>query len=201
MPLSIFECCSQSQWGYTESANTCRSPSIYGWGVVTPLHEAIDLGFDDIAHILVDAGAETGPVPNEGVSALLMATFRDNTALAVYFIERGADLNARGSEGNFPLQAAAENGNLALLKVLLAAGADATQRGSRGMHALNTAAFECHVECVRELLDYGVDPNLPDVDGTTALELMYLSSRHWDSALPEMQEGRREIIRLLTRST
>jgi len=165
----------------------------------TPLAHAIEVGNMHIVRILVEAGAGIEAAIPDDCSALLLAAYRDHLPLCAYLIRQGADVNSIDLEGGFPLKAAAENGNHALLSLLLNSGADATSsHGGDGMHALNRAAMDLHPGCVRVLLEHGVDPNLPDVDDTTALELLLNPAFKWDALPPDMQERRNEIIEMLS---
>ena len=130
-----------------------------------------------------------------GDSAIQVAAFRGDIAIAKILIERGADVNLRGGEGNTPLKTAAEQGNIELARLFLDAGADPNYVGGiDGMSVLGMAADRGHPDVVRLLLDRGSNLATRDLQYDTALDCAWSANRHSPSELRE------EAIRILQES-
>lgn len=74
----------------------------------TPLMVAINNGHDEIARLLIEAGAEVNATDREGMSALMYAIYKGdkNADLIKLLLERGADPNAKNKQGQTPLELA-----------------------------------------------------------------------------------------------
>jgi ankyrin repeat protein len=129
-----------------------------GW---RPLHLAVAEGLDEIARILLDAGAD----PDAGNSAagppLLRALyFPGKEAAARLLIERGADLRATDRDGDTALHVAAESDLPGIARVLLEKGADPAARNRWGYTAIDVALSEGHQDAVEVLLSGGTRSKL-----------------------------------------
>lgn len=152
---------------------------------------AVNEGRIEAVRALLDHGANK-ETKMTGDSALQVAAFRGNIAIARLLLERGADVNLRGGEGNTPLKTAAEQGNVELAKLFLDAGADLEYAGGiDGGTALCMAADRGHPDVVRLLLDRGSDPTTRDLQYDTALDCAVSANRHSPS------EQREAAIRIL----
>ena len=65
----------------------------------TSLHAAADVGYLDIAKLLLDAGADTKRANAKGNTPLLTAALRNRTDLIKLLVEAGSDPNAQGVYG------------------------------------------------------------------------------------------------------
>jgi ankyrin repeat protein len=73
-------------------------------GGFTALHFASRDGFVEVAHVLLEYGADVNqPTGGDGTSPLLMATINGNFDLAMSFLEKGADPNMVAEDGSAPL--------------------------------------------------------------------------------------------------
>ena len=152
----------------------------------TPLLFAARLGRIENARLLLDAGADVNEKAPTGESALVVASFSDQGAVARFLLERGA--NANGADAGYTaLHAAVLRGDVELVKALSARGADLNARLTQGSperrqsywFALSgawagatpfwLAAKFAEVEIMRVLGERGADPNIPSSDATTPL--------------------------------
>jgi ankyrin len=114
-------------------------------GAKTPLLYAAREGHEDVAKLLLDAGADIEKADADGVTPLLMAVLNGRIALASMLIERGANVKVTDWYGQTPLWSAVDLRNLdvsgptrdngvdreaafALIQTLLARGADPNAR-------------------------------------------------------------------------
>lgn len=114
-------------------------------GAKTPLLYATREGHEDVAKLLLDAGATLEKADADGVTPLLMAVLNGHIALAQTLISRGANVKVSDWYGETPLWSAVDLRNLdvagptrnngvdreaafGLIKVLLEKGADPNAR-------------------------------------------------------------------------
>jgi len=107
----------------------------------TPLHTAATFGRDDLAAILLSAGADANARDKRGDRPLHLAAQEGHPAVVRLLLRRGADLEAAGSMDRTALHAAAEgfplnsetDGRLQVATLLIERGANvnAQMRGSR----------------------------------------------------------------------
>src|SRR5260370_5297509 len=123
-------------------------------------------------------------------TALLSATYANDTAIANLLLQKGVDVNAKDVTGETPLMNAASYGNLETTRMLLAKGADVNavsvaegQQMKNGLLALGvmtplllTVAYGGPEE-VKMLLDDGATVNVQDVRGMTPLMLAVATDR------------------------
>lgn len=104
----------------------------YGLACETPLHFAARFGRDDLAELLVAAGADVDAPNEHGERPLHAAAAHGRTNVVRFLLARGADVDAPGEGGRTPLHAAAYgpgessdvDARLEIVKLLVAAGAD-----------------------------------------------------------------------------
>jgi ankyrin repeat protein len=171
-----------------------------------PLMTAASYGDADVAHALIDAGADLdalaapdGGVP--GASALLHAAVFGMTDVLDALVTAGAKVRgiveaaAAGDISGWPLAdatedervralvMAADHQRLNVIDELLDAGTpiDAVDP-AWGRHPLRVAAQRGRAASVRHLLDRGADPTLADDEGHTALDLC--QGEHRDHPTP-----------------
>ena len=90
--------------------------------------------------LLLDRGAKVDAMDGEGVTPLILASYRGQTEVVKLLLERGADVNAREKRnGLSSLSHAVGRGDKELVKVLLAHGADPLLKSVDGRTALERA--------------------------------------------------------------
>ena len=141
----------------------------YGAFCDTPLHLAAQFGREDLADLLIAAGANVEALNEHDERPLHAAAAYGRAAVVKLLLARGADVNARGPAGKTPLHAAAfgvgvtsdVDARTDVARLLLAAGADvnARQPGS-GFTPLRyaTSAGNRTTAMVDLLLAHGADP-------------------------------------------
>jgi ankyrin repeat protein len=111
----------------------------YGFYCDAPLHLAARFGREDLAELLITAGADVEVRNEDDERPLHSAAFNGRPTIVKVLLAHGAYVQARASFGKTPLHAAAAgradevDGCLEAAKLLLAAGADARARASNGM--------------------------------------------------------------------
>ncbi|KAA8907990.1 ankyrin repeat-containing domain protein [Sphaerosporella brunnea] len=144
----------------------------------TALLTAVRYGWDELADLLLNAGANINarPQPFGGWTALQAAAKRGDKELVQTLLNAGAQVNdpAHTDRGRTALQAACFAGSIDVVRLLLKAGAEinAPAAESRGVTALQAVAMQGHVGIAILLLEAGADPNAPPAKfhGRTALE-------------------------------
>ncbi len=136
-----------------------------------PYGEAIKLGKNDVASILVERGGNNlygsdgnTPLISAIIKELPVATIKD-------MISRGAKVNYKNATGWTPLNMAIEMGNVPAIQVLLDNGADARLIDGNGTIPLFKATATGNPDIVKLLLDKGVDVNTKNNNGMTAIEM------------------------------
>ena len=141
----------------------------YGAFCDTPLHLAARFGREDLAGLLIDAGANLEALNEHDERPLHAAAAYGRPAVVKLLLARGADVNARGPAGKTPLHAAAfgvgvtsdVDARTDVAKLLLAAGADVNARQpGNGFMPLRYAksAGNPTTAMVDLLLAHGADP-------------------------------------------
>jgi ankyrin repeat protein len=115
------------------------TPDEAGW---TALHWACairreqEAAADDIAKMLLDAGAAVGTVTKDkGDSALHFAAASGHLRVVKQLVGMGANVNRANDEDATPVHVAAQRGNTDVIKFLNASGGDMARRNSTGGEA------------------------------------------------------------------
>jgi ankyrin repeat protein len=108
------------------------------------------------------ASEDINAVQPDGVSALMWATYYDQTDIARMLLDAGANPNLANRYGMTPLIQAAFNGNDEIIAMLLAAGADPNARTLEGENAILNASKSGAAAGVLALIEAGADVNSRD---------------------------------------
>ena len=141
----------------------------YGAFCDTPLHSAARFGREDLAELLIAAGANIEARNELDERPLHASATYGHPTVAKLLLARGADVNARGQGGKTPLHAAAcgvgqpsdVEARIEVAKLLLAAGADVNARepGSGFMPLRCATSWESRNTAMADLLlSHGADP-------------------------------------------
>jgi hypothetical protein len=137
----------------------------YGEFCDTPLHYTARFGREDLAELLIAAGADVEARNGRDERPLHVSATRGRPTVVTLLLARRADVDARGADGKTPLHVAAlglsgqsnVDARLEVTKLLLAAGANANARDDRGFTPLQYAeALEGRNTPMADLL--GDDP-------------------------------------------
>ncbi len=107
----------------------------------SPLNIAIAMGFDDLALLLIDRGANVNEqrgvyIDGPGKVSVVHAATGSPRVLAAVILS-GAKLDVQDTDGNTPLHCAVMHSNLGSVKLLLDAGADESIKDSKGKTPLD----------------------------------------------------------------
>src|SRR5215510_7742573 len=120
----------------------------------TALHWAADANANEVAQLLIAAGAKANAVNRYGVTPLTLAATKGNAVLAEALLKAGANPNVTVGEGETILMTAARTGNVGTIKALVAHGADVNAAEQwQGETALMYAAIENHADAVKRLVE------------------------------------------------
>jgi ankyrin repeat protein len=112
----------------------------------TPLQLACYFGHEEVAHSLIDHGADVNAVATneQQIQPLHAAAACGSVALVRLLLAHGADPNGRQQGGHVPLHTAAANGDAAMVTALLEYGADTTAQSVAGETPLDQARKDGH---------------------------------------------------------
>ena len=130
---------------------------------MTALHWAAETGNQDLAEMLIYAGANLEAGTRIGrYTPLHIASGKGHSDIVRALVQAGANVQATTSNsGVFPLHLASASGNADAVRVLIDAGADVNAReGAWGQTPLIFAASRNRVETIEALLDAGADLSL-----------------------------------------
>jgi Ankyrin repeats (many copies) len=140
----------------------------YGEFCDTPLHYTARFGREDLAELLIAAGADVEARNGRDERPLHVSATRGRPTVVTLLLARRADVDARGADGKTPLHVAAlglsgqsnVDARLEVTKLLLAAGANTNARDDRGFTPLRYAlALEGRNTPMADLLlAHGGDP-------------------------------------------
>lgn len=148
------------------------------------LATAIRTGHEDIALILIQAGAPLNPVTTaEWLKPLFVAANWKRLEILKALVMAGADVDQKDRNGTTWL-ASYGYFHLSISRILLDAGADPNARDSDGATALMHAAYNGYEDEVKLLLDHHAIVDLKDNKGRTAL--MYAAESEYVDAIPHL---------------
>jgi ankyrin repeat protein len=125
----------------------------------TALHWAAYRDDADMAHLLLDAGANVSAETRLGeLTPLFMAAKNGYAQIVSLLVEAGADVNRKTTIGTTALMMAAASGDAGAVTVLLDAGADPNVKDvNQGQTALMFAAAPGRVEVIKALAANGAE--------------------------------------------
>lgn len=138
---------------------------------LTPLHQAILRNRNEIALLLLSAGADPNKPDRSQRTPLHLAVERNNLVLLEALLARKVKSNERDKMGWTPLHHAAAKDRIPLARALLKGGADPKTLSERGGTPLHEAAASGSAEMVKLFLEVGVDPTIVSKLGVTALDI------------------------------
>ena len=129
--------------------------------------------FPEVAESLISHGADVNVVNCKGETPMHGAAIRPDSRLIELLISHGAKAGAREENGMTPLHAAAKSQNDPdALKMLIDHGAKLGTRDKKGNTALHWAASNRNPAVLEFLLDAGADPDIKNLEGRTAYQLI-----------------------------
>lgn len=152
-----------------------------GW---TPLMMAVDKGFGDVVHVLIELGARVSEPDVTGKTALHFAVDNGHVDILKILLESGAFIDEIDHSGNTGLFYAAASGHVDTVKLLLREVAAIHKKNNSGLTALFAAAHSGNAAITQLLLESGASLNDRNQAGETALIL-------------PVSEGHTDVVRLL----
>lgn len=121
----------------------------------TPLHLAAFFGHEDVARLLLDAGARPDAITRNDMENMPLhaAAAGGHYAISALLVERGAPVNAQQQGGFTALHAAAQHGDRPLAELLVEHGADAGTETEAGKTAADLAYEFDHDDLASYLRD------------------------------------------------
>jgi ankyrin repeat protein len=133
---------------------------------------------------LIIKNADLNLQNDDGVYALMFASYNKNKEMIELLLDNGANPNLQARDGSTTLMDVSESGSAEIVKLLLDYGANVNLQSKDGGNALMLASQNGYKEIVELLLDYNADVNIKKEDNGTALMLA-------------SNNGHKEIVRLL----
>ena len=138
-----------------------------------------------IMRSLVALGADVNGFMENGVTALLKASFNGNADVVKFLLSSGANIDSADDAGVSPLWVASQEGHMEIVQCLLASGAEVDLRApghGPGYSPLMIAAAKGHIDIAAVLLDSGASMIFPlsaaDPPGTAALCVVSVARLH-----------------------
>ena len=149
-------------------------PNATYWYQVTALHFTAFRGNMEATKFLADSGADINAKDSDGQSVLHWACENENLNCIKLLLDMGADICASNEHKDTPLHYAARNSfsQAGAVLLLLKAGADVNALNTEGQTALHYAAKKGNIFCMQVLLDHGCDPEIRDIHGKTADDIL-----------------------------
>lgn len=148
------------------------SPDLRDQGF-TPLLDAARTGHEEVASVLIAAGADINAADAYGVTALMFSLISGSVQTARELIGAGADVNSRDVDGRTALVEALTTENdipPELIASLIEAGADVNVRIANGLTPL-MIAVSGGPRLVRMLIEAGADIQAKDDSGVSVLRM------------------------------
>lgn len=148
------------------------------------LGESVRDGDSNAAQIHLSCGASPNERDAHGLSLLMLASVRGDTAMATLLLDARADIQAVEPRfGMSALHVASNAGSEHVVRMLLEHAADVHALTSSRETAVHRAARAGHVACVRSLLRANCSAEVKTQDGSTALAV---ANKHGHSGIVDL---------------
>lgn len=138
---------------------------------ISSLAIAAHEGFDDIATLLLQFGANLEIPDHVGLRALHWATKNNHFDTVRLLLSHGAEIDPLGSDDLTPLHSAAMNNQIQMAEVLIKEGANVNAIGQNGQTAMMLSIHERNpIPMWQLLVDNGASLDLVDYSGSTVLD-------------------------------
>ncbi|KAJ3104001.1 Tyrosine-protein kinase csk-1 [Phlyctochytrium bullatum] len=128
----------------------------------TALHMAAIHGQLEIAHLLLQNGADIDGMDNLQQTPLHLAALHGRIDVARFLLENGANLESRSIFERTPLHSAVHGGKVDVVRLLLMSGANGKCTNNSGWSLLHVAALHGNVDVARFLIEQGLDIECKD---------------------------------------
>jgi ankyrin repeat protein len=137
-----------------------------------PYNLPIAAACEDISAVedFLRQGTPVDYAEEDGMTALMGASVRGNTALIERLLEQGASLNARDSHGETPIHYAVDSRQLDAVRLLLTRGADVNSKNDNGTPPVDSALYADRLPMLRLLLEHGAEVETEQVFGIIEVE-------------------------------
>ena len=122
----------------------------------TPLHIAVEAGYDDVAAVLLSYSIVVDAQDKHGYAALHLAAEGGNPRLVKLLLDHDADVNVRSKIGETPLFRAVYCGDRNIVELLIDYGADVNAKSNTDWTPLHSAARSGRKDLVALLLAVSV---------------------------------------------
>jgi len=132
---------------------------------------AISLGFDDIAKKMTPLINIDKVDARNGMSALVMASYKGRYGLVNYFIDAGANVTNKTRRGVTAFLYIVQRGHTEIFNKLIEKGVDINEANNKGETALYISIYKRKFNLAKSLIKKGADLNLASTAGYTPLIL------------------------------
>lgn len=126
---------------------------------------------DRVKHCIARNVNVDGYKDDDGVTALILASFNGETAIVKLLLQAEADMETRAKFNSTALMYASDNGHIAILQLLLKSGANKVAKTEYGVTALILASERGHATAAHILLNARADKEAATDTGHAALIL------------------------------
>ena len=142
----------------------------------TPLTAAITAGHNDIAALLLEAGADAAALTERAIST-------EAPGLLEFLLDHGLSAQSRDGAGETLLMRAVIGGQPANVKLLMSRGADPEITGIEGQSPLHMAAAINSIPVMEALIMEGADPNATFSNPVSPDFLKRINNEHFEGWL------------------
>ena len=145
----------------------------------TPLHTAVDGGYDEVVRVLLSCGASPTESKMDQLPPIHLACSQGKLKMVELMVQFGGiDVIAcRDAIGQTPLHSSTLPPSTAVLCYLLNIGAQLNACNNQGQTPLITATLSGNIAAVKTLLKSGADPLIKDQNGDNPLHYAVQSNR------------------------